>query len=83
MPCSIVVTVCGSHIRRYERYVCTLQMDEVRTMRYDWKEIMDRCARDQIEVSEPPRLVYEMTRGQLFLVWEVTGQDQTVRYLAL
>ena len=58
-------------------------MKEVSQMRYDWKEMMDRCAREEIEVIEPPCLTYQMTRGQLFLVWKIVGRDQTYYYPAL
>ena len=83
MSFPIIVTVYGSKVRRYERYVCAVQMKEVSQMRYDWKEMMDRCAREEIEVIEPPHLTYQMTRGQLFLVWKIVGRDQTYYYPAL
>jgi hypothetical protein len=79
----VVITVYGSRVRRYERYVCAVQMKEVSQMRYDWKEMMDRCAREEIEVIEPPCLTYQMTRGQLFLVWKIVSPDQTLYYPAL
>ncbi|MBQ7058521.1 MAG: hypothetical protein IJM83_04370 [Firmicutes bacterium] len=83
MPAPIVVTISGSKVRRYERFVCTVQMGEISELRYNWKEIMDRCAREEIEVSEPPRLSYQMTHGQLFLVWTIKGPDETLYYPAL
>ena len=83
MSSPIVVTVCGSKVRRYERYVCQIQMGQVSELRYDWKQIMDRCAREQIDVTEPPSLTYQMTRGQLFLVWKVVSPDETYLFPAL
>ena len=83
MPSSVVVTVEGGKVRRYERYVAQISLGQVVQVRYDWKDIVDRCAREGIELSEPPRLSYKMSRGQLWLVWELVGEDMADDWLAL
>lgn len=72
MAYPIRVTVEGSRVRKYERFVLefTVERDHMYTLGYTWKEAMDQMAEKGDIPQGVPKLKYYLEGSQLVLYWE-------------
>lgn len=84
MPYPVRVTVEGSKVRRYERYVLDLVVEDMEsyTLESTWLDAVAEFTMTGVQIDGAPRLIYTLWQDQLVLQWEATTKEGQVRIAA-
>ena len=84
MAFPIRVTVEGSRVRHYERYVlsATIDANSRYTLVQNWKDIMNETAELGKKIIGVPELKYNYENGRMVLYWEIETDQGNLRYKA-
>ena len=84
MDFPIRVTVEGSRVRRYERYVISVAIDQSRkyTLEETWQNVINKTAAKGAVIKAVPELKYYYEKEELILYWEIETNQGKIRYKA-
>ena len=84
MEFPIRVTVEGSRVRRYERFVLSVSVDQSTKYVLDqtWQDVLNQTAAQGSGIIGMPQLNYYYEKNQMVLYWEINTEQGRIRYKA-
>ena len=84
MDFPIRVTVEGSRVRRYERYVLSAVVEQSSkyTLEQTWQDVMNEVAAEGKKIKGVPELAYFLEKDRMVLYWMIDTDQGEIRFKA-